>query len=75
VCDTTLVVMVQEGGYSIHHVAICGATSIAVLAGEEPMADPYPGLVANMYGRREVEDHQAAICELASELVPDIPGR
>jgi acetoin utilization deacetylase AcuC-like enzyme len=68
-------VMVQEGGYSIHYVAVCGATSIAVLAGEQPMADPFLPLVENMYGRREVEDHQARICKIASELVPDIPGR
>ncbi|MGY1690404.1 class II histone deacetylase [Geodermatophilus sp. SYSU D01105] len=74
ICSGKLV-MVQEGGYSIHYVAVCGAVTIAALAGVEPIADPFLPLVQNMYGRREVEDHQLAACKAAEELVADIPRR
>lgn len=73
VCGGRLV-MVQEGGYSIHYVAVCGAVTIATLAGLPPMADPFDALVADMYGRREVEDHQLAACKAAEELVQDVPA-
>lgn len=74
VCGGRLV-MVQEGGYSIHYVAICGAITIAELAGAEPMADPYLPLLENVYGVHELEEHQIASRKAAEQLLPDIPGR
>ncbi|MGY2128528.1 class II histone deacetylase [Blastococcus sp. SYSU DS0617] len=73
-CDGRLV-MVQEGGYSIHYVAICGAITIATLAGQQPMADPYRELMADVYGLREHEEHQLASRRAAQALVADVPGR
>ncbi|TFV67603.1 UNVERIFIED_ORG: class II histone deacetylase [Bacillus sp. AZ43] len=73
-CDGRLV-MVQEGGYSIHYVAICGAITIATLAGAEPMPDPYRSLLADVYGIDVLEEHQIASRKAAEELVADIPGR
>jgi acetoin utilization deacetylase AcuC-like enzyme len=68
-------VMVQEGGYSIHYVAICGAITIAALAGVEPIVDPYLALLADVYGVHDLEENQIASRKAAEELVADVPGR
>ncbi|UMG94094.1 class II histone deacetylase [Nocardioides sp. TF02-7] len=68
VCGGKLV-MVQEGGYSIHYLAICGALTIAALAGVESIEDPYWFLVENLYGRAQLEPGQKeAIAEAAREV-------
>lgn len=59
--------MVQEGGYSIHYVAICGATTVAALAGLEPIVDPLAP------GARELEPHQKAVCDELALLLPEMP--
>jgi acetoin utilization deacetylase AcuC-like enzyme len=74
ICDGKLV-MVQEGGYSIHYLAICGALTIATLAGVEPMADPYWFLVENMHGRAELLPAQIEAIDAAGKEVDTIPGR
>ncbi|MBW0093414.1 class II histone deacetylase [Pseudonocardia sp. KRD-184] len=68
-------VMVQEGGYSIHYLAICGAITIARLAGVEPIDDPYWFLIENLHGREELTPAQVEVIEAARKEVDTIPGR
>ncbi|MFK0206415.1 class II histone deacetylase [Agrobacterium sp. NPDC090283] len=65
--------MVQEGGYSIHYVAICGALTINALAGFEPMRDALSFVFDQQYGRLKIETHQAEAIEKAAQLVSDVP--
>lgn len=74
ICDGKLV-FVQEGGYSIHYVPICGLLTVAALAGLDTLTDPYLPAVAPQYGRLQVEDHQAQSIERSRLLVADIPQR
>ncbi|MGJ9423613.1 class II histone deacetylase [Aeromicrobium sp. CF3.5] len=69
------VVFVQEGGYSIHYVPVCGLLTVAALAGLETLADPYLAAVEQQYGRMDLEDHQVRAIEHSRSLVGDIPGR
>ena len=72
VCDGRLV-MVQEGGYSIHYLAICGAVTIAQLAGVRPVDDPYWFLVENLYGRAELLPAQVEAIDEARQEIDRIP--
>ncbi len=72
-CDGKLV-MVQEGGYSIHYVAFCGVHTIAALAGVKPIGDPFAVVHAGQYGRMTVEAHQKAVIDAAEAQVAEIPA-
>lgn len=73
VCGGKLV-MVQEGGYSIHYVAVCGVHTIAALAGVEPIKDPLCFVFEQQYGRLVVEDHQRRAIDRSADLVGRTPG-
>ena len=64
-------VLVQEGGYSPVYVPFCGLLTIAALAGESVLEDPFFPIIAGQSGH-DLEPHQKELVDRVAAFVADI---